>query len=79
MYYWAFTYLDLGLPKVTPILRQRLDFFQPQTIVMLCDTRECGGGAAALRRAGYPYAEASATYISRGEIRLWSVLLRKKS
>jgi hypothetical protein len=76
MYYWAFTYLDLALPKVTPTLRQRLDWFKPPTIVMLCKTRECGGGASALRRAGYPYAEERAKLISRGRIRLWSVLLR---
>jgi hypothetical protein len=76
MYYWAFTYLDLALPKVTPTLRQRLDWFKPPTIVMLCKTRECGGGAVALRRAGYPYAEERAKLISRGRIRLWSVLLR---
>ena len=76
IYYWAFTYLDLALPKVTPTLRQRLDWFKPPTIVMLCKTRECGGGAAALRRAGYPYAEERAKLISRGRIRLWSVLLR---
>jgi hypothetical protein len=76
MYYWAFTYLDLALPKVTPTLRQRLDWLKPPTIVMLCKSRECGGGAAALRRAGYPYAEDRAKLISRGSIRLWSVLLR---
>jgi hypothetical protein len=76
MYFWAFTHLDLALPKVTPTLRQRLDWLKPPTIVMLCKTRECGGGAAALRRAGYPYAEERAKLISRGRIRVWSVLLR---
>jgi hypothetical protein len=79
MYYWAFTQLDLALPKVTPTVRQRLDWFKPPMIVMLCESRDCGGGAKALRRAGYPYVEASATRISRGEIRLWSVLLRRGS
>jgi hypothetical protein len=77
MYYWAFTQLDLALPKVTPTVRQRLDWFKPRTIVMLCETRGCGGGAAALRRAGYPYAENRAQFISRGPVRLWSVILRR--
>jgi hypothetical protein len=77
MYYWAFTQLDLALPKVTPTVRQRLDWFKPPTIVMLCETRECGGGAAALRRAGYPYGEYRAQFISRGPVRLWSVILRR--
>jgi hypothetical protein len=77
MYYWAFTQLDLALPKVTPTVRQRLDWFKPRTIVMLCETRNCGGGAAALRRAGYPYGLDRAQFISRGPVRLWSVILRR--
>jgi hypothetical protein len=77
MYYFGYTYLDLELPKVTPGMRQRLDLSQPQTIVMLCETRDCSGGRAALRRAGYSYAEDSARLISRGQIRLWAVLLRR--
>jgi hypothetical protein len=77
MYYFGYTYLDLELPKVTPGMRQRLDQSKPQTIVMLCETRDCAGGEAALRRAGYPYEEDRAGLISRGQIRLWSVLLRR--
>jgi hypothetical protein len=77
MYFWGFTQLDLALPTVTNTVRQRLDWYKPPMIVMLCERRDCGGGAAALRREGYPYAEATATYISRGDVRLWSVLLRR--
>jgi hypothetical protein len=77
MYFWGFTQLDLALPEVTNTVRQRLDWYKPPTIVMLCETRDCGGAAAGLRRAGYPYAEASGTYIYRGEVRLWSLLLRR--
>jgi hypothetical protein len=77
MYYFGYTYLDLELPKVTPAMRQRLDFSQPQTIVMLCETRACSGALRALRRAGYPYAQGSARLISRGHVRLWAVLLRR--
>ena len=77
MYYFGYTYLDLELPKVTPGMRQRLDQSKPQTIVMLCETRDCAGGQAALRRAGHSYVEDSAERISRGQVRLWSVLLRR--
>ena len=77
MYYFGYTYLDLDLPKVTPGMRQRLDRFKPQKIVMLCETRDCAGGPAALRRAGYSYAQVSARLISRGQVRLWAVLLRR--
>jgi hypothetical protein len=77
MYYFGYTYLDLELPKVTMAMRQRLDLSQPQTIVMLCETRSCSGALTALRRAGYPYAQGSARLISRGHVRLWAVLLRR--
>jgi hypothetical protein len=77
MYYFGYTYLDLELPKVTSVMRQRLDLGKPQTIVMMCETRDCAGGQAALRRAGYLYEEDRARHISRGQIRLWSVLLRR--
>ena len=77
MYYWGFTQLDLALPKVTAAVRQRLDLWKPPMIVMLCQTRDCDGGGANLRRAGYPYVEDRAQFISRGPVRLWSVLLRR--
>ena len=76
MYYYAFTAIGYHLPTVSADVRQRLDLWKPQSIVMLCETRNCGGAAAALRRAGYPFREEKAKRISRGRIRLWSVLLR---
>jgi hypothetical protein len=76
MYYYAFTAIGYHLPKVAADVRQRLDAWKPQSIVMLCETRHCEGGAAALRRAGYPYREDKAKRISRGRIRLWTILLR---
>lgn len=77
MYYYGYTYLDLDLPHVTNGLREQLDLHKPRTIMMLCETRDCAGGAPALRRAGYPYAEANARLISRGQTRFWAVLLRR--
>lgn len=79
MYYYGYTALAFELPSVTRAMRERLDLWKPQRIEMLCETRECAGGTAALRRAGYPYAEESARLISRGRIRLWAVLLRRIS
>jgi hypothetical protein len=76
MYYYAFTAIGYHLPKVAADVRQRLDAWKPQSIVMLCETRHCEGGAAALRRAGYPYREDKAQRISRGRIHLWTILLR---
>jgi hypothetical protein len=76
MYFYAFTAIGYHLPNVGWDVRQRLDLWKPRSIVMLCETRDCGGAAAALRRAGYAYREDKATRISRGRIHLWTVLLR---
>jgi hypothetical protein len=77
MYYSGWTAIAAELPKVTKEMRQRLAFWNPQTMVMLCETRDCEGGTAALRRAGFPYAEEHAARIARGPIRFWAVFLRK--
>jgi hypothetical protein len=77
MYFYAFTAIGYDLPKVASDVRERLDLWKPQSIVMLCETRSCRGAAAALRAAGYPYREDEAKRISRGRIHLWSVLLRR--
>jgi hypothetical protein len=77
MYYFGWTAIALELPTVTKELRERLALWNPQTMVMLCDRRDCEGGTAALRRAGFPYKEENAALISRGGIRFWSVFLRK--
>jgi hypothetical protein len=79
MYFYAFTAIGYHLPNVGTDVRQRLDLWKPRSIVMLCETRDCGGAVAALRRAGYPYREEKAKRISRGRIRLWTVLLRSSS
>jgi hypothetical protein len=79
MYFYAFTAIGYHLPKVGADVRQRLDLWKPRSIVMLCETRSCGGAAVALRRAGYPYREDKAKRISRGRIRLWTVLLRSSA
>lgn len=77
MYYFGYTYLDLDLPKVTKGMRERLNLTQPQTIVMLCESPDCAGAPTALRRAGYSYERDKARLISRGQVRLWAVLLRR--
>jgi hypothetical protein len=79
MYFYAFTAIGYHLPNVGSDVRQRLDLWKPRSIVMLCETRSCAGAAAALRRAGYPYREDKAKRISRGRIRLWTVLLRSSA
>lgn len=76
MYFYDFTAIGYRLPKVTADVRQRLDLWTPRSIVMLCETRDCGDAAAALRRAGYAYKEDKAERISRGRIGLWTVLIR---
>ena len=77
MYYWGWTAIAMELPTVTEELRGRLASWNPRTMVMLCETRDCGGGTAALKRAGFPYREENAELISHGDIRFWTVFLRK--
>jgi hypothetical protein len=77
MYLYAYTYLDLDLPNVTSVLRERIDLMQPETIMMLCEPLDCIVGEAALRKAGYPYSRDSAERFSRGQIDFWAVLLRR--
>jgi hypothetical protein len=76
MYFYAYTAIGWELPKVTADTRQRLLVSRPERIVMLCEARDCGGAAAALRGVGYPYAEDRVKHISRGPVELWAVLLR---
>jgi hypothetical protein len=79
MYFYAFTAIGYHLPNVGADVQQRLDLWKPRSIVMLCETRDCGGAVAALRRAGYAYREDKAKRIARGRVRLWSVLLRSSA
>jgi hypothetical protein len=79
MYFYAFTAIGYHLPKVGADVRQRLDLWKPRSIVMLCETRDCEGAVGALRRAGYAYREDKAERISRGRIRLWTVILRSSA
>jgi hypothetical protein len=79
MYYYGYTAIATELPRVTKAMRDRLELWNPQTMVMLCEQPDCGRGAAALRRAGFRYAEESATRISRGGIRFWAVFLREQN
>jgi hypothetical protein len=51
IYFWAFTQLDLALPKVTPTVRQRFDWFKRPMIVMLSETRDCVGRYTSASRA----------------------------
>ena len=67
MYFYAFTAIGYHLPTVGSDVRQRLDLWKPRSIVMLCETHSCGGAAAALRRAGYPYREDKASASREGD------------
>jgi uncharacterized membrane protein len=76
MYFYAWTLLEWKFPRVTKETRGRLDLERPPTIVMLCETLRCDGGAAALRRAGYSYVQYRVKRIDRERVGLWVVVLR---
>jgi hypothetical protein len=77
MYFYGYTGLSLEFPRLTDGLREQLDTRKPQTIVLLCDLRDCLRGVAALGRAGYPYARERAERISHGSIDLWAVRMER--
>ena len=79
MYFYAFTAIGYQLPQVGSDVRQRLDVWKPRSIVLLCETRNCRGATAALRRVGYPYREVEAERISHGRISLWTLLVQRSS
>ena len=76
MYYYAYTYLGIDLPRVTKDLRDRFEQFEPERIVLLCARRDCGGAPAALQKAGYDVQRGHTTLIARGPIRVWVMSLR---
>ena len=60
---------------MTEEVRERIERLEPPTIVLLCEHRECNGGPAALRHAGYRVETDDVALISRGPIRVWVVPL----
>jgi hypothetical protein len=76
LYYYAFTYLDTGMPAISDTFRSRMTVWQPHEIVLLCSQPGCKGAARALGRAGYkPHLESHAPLESDG-VRVWVMIYK---
>jgi hypothetical protein len=76
LYYYAFTYLDYGMPSVNDTFRFRMTFWQPKEIVLLCADPGCKGAGTALGRAGYnPRLRLHARLESDG-VRVWVMIYK---
>jgi hypothetical protein len=76
LYYYAFTFLDTGMPVVGDTFRFRMAVWRPKRIVLLCAEPRCTGAATALGRAGYkPWLQSQAVLASDG-VRVWVKIYR---
>jgi hypothetical protein len=79
LYYYAYTYVGLTMPKIDADFRERLANFKTDRIVLLCDQRACGGAGEALRRAGlHPQREAE-SLLRAGSLWAWVAIYRVRS
>jgi hypothetical protein len=71
LYYYAYTFLDTGMPVVGDTFRFRMAVWRPKRIVLLCAEPRCTGAATALGRGGYkPWLQSQAVLASDG-VRVW--------
>jgi hypothetical protein len=71
LYYYGYTLVSPKMPIPDSELRTRLDALGAKLVVLLCADPTCGGGGAALRRAGYDPALAAAGRVHAGSKSVW--------
>jgi hypothetical protein len=76
LYYYAFTYLDTGMPAITNTLRSRMSAWRPRRIVLLCTEPGCEGAATALGRAGYKPRLQSLKRLESDGVRVWVMIYK---
>jgi hypothetical protein len=70
-YLWGDTWVGLNMPTIDRPMRALLEARRPHFIVLLCQTRSCRAGPAALRRAGYAPRPVAERLLSSGTERVW--------
>ena len=71
LYYYGFTLVSGEMPIPDAELRTRLDALGAKLVVLLCSDSACGGGGAALSRAGYDPVLAAAGRLHAGSKSVW--------
>ena len=75
IYYYDWTTVGHHMPRVDSELRQRLAFYKPRQVVLLCATAGCGRAEGALRHHGYVFRESASQVLASGNRRLWVRIL----
>jgi hypothetical protein len=76
LYYYSFSYVGTGMPKIDEDFRARMDLFKPRRLVLLCESVHCGGSSRALARAGYKPRLESRTRLAEGPLATWVEIYR---
>jgi hypothetical protein len=76
LYYYAFTFLDYGMPSVNETFRFRMAAWQPSEIVLLCLNPDCRGAGTALGRAGYNPWLRSHTLLKSDGVHVWVMIYK---
>jgi hypothetical protein len=71
LYYYSYTFLSREMPEIDDGFRTLVESRGPRQIVLLCTEPTCGGGARAMRRAGYRIEPLAATKLSSGSKSIW--------
>lgn len=79
LYYYAFTYVDVSMPKIGADFRARMHAIEPKKLVLLCPDPGCRNGPAALAQAGYKPRELSRRQIVAGTESVWVVIYAVRS
>jgi hypothetical protein len=71
LYYYALTFLDVGMPSTNGTFSFRMAVWRPERIVLLCADYRCKGAEPALRRAGYNPRLQTLTLLRAERVRVW--------
>jgi hypothetical protein len=76
LYFFGYTYLGVGMPRINEDFLMRERLYRPRTIVLLCRKFDCRGGPHALRAHGYGLREAARRRLTSGSFSVWVRVFR---
>jgi hypothetical protein len=76
LYYFSYSSLGFGMPKIDRDFLSRERLYRPRTIVLLCQRLECRGGPGTLRAHGYRLSEAGRRRFVSGRFAVWVRVFR---
>jgi hypothetical protein len=79
LYYYGYTYIGIGMPKIDADFRYRMKLYRPESLVLLCETAGCKGAPGELRRAGYNPHLGNSALVKSGKFKLWVEIYRVRN